>query len=380
LGAIRYLGVYKEANMTLTAAPPDWSLCIATLNRRSALMRTLAFAARQTCPPRQIVVVDVSDDWEESRTEAERLLAPFPGIALDYVTSTIRSSATQRNAGIALCRHDIVFLLDDDSFLYPNAAEEVLSVYAADSAAEVAAVSIVMVPDLPAELEGMAQEAPLERKESGLRRASGLQTRLLRTRLGRWFNRKVLFQSKHELFILYDGLRKRPVPAALGNFDVTSVAFVTGGASAVRRDVALAEPFDTALRYYAAMEDLDVAYRYARHGALLRANRAHLHHFEAAGGRLKRKKLVTFQLLNMVVFLKRHATDPDHFISVYRRLLPRRLLGEAIKDLLAGRFDLPQARGVVTVMRNWRKVWECDTATIDDWYPAIQKQLLEEMD
>ena len=41
----------------------DWSLCIATLNRQEALLRTLGFATAQTCPPCQIIVVDVSDDW-----------------------------------------------------------------------------------------------------------------------------------------------------------------------------------------------------------------------------------------------------------------------------------------------------------------------------
>jgi hypothetical protein len=111
--------------------------------------------------------------------------------------------------------------------------------------------------------------------------------------------------------------------------------------------------------------------------AMVPCCRAHLHHFEAAGGRLKRKKLVIFQLLNMLVFLKRHADDPARFLPVYRRLLRRRLLGEALKDLLSGRLTLPQARGVLTVMRTWRDVWARDPATIDDWYPKIQQHILE---
>ena len=365
--------------MSIDPALPDWSLCIATLNRRSALLRTLVFAARQTRPPAQIVVVDVSDDWEESRAEVQRLLAPYPHIALDYVTSPIRSSATQRNTGIALCRHDIVFLLDDDSFLHPTAAEEVLRVYAADAPHEVAAVAAVLVPDLPPAPEGVAGQGPLVRKDSGRRAGTGLKTRVLQTAPGRWINRKVLLQNKDELFIKYDGPRQRPVPKALAGCDVTPVSFMPGSAMTVRRAVALTEPFDTALRYYAAFEDLDAAYRYARHGAVLRANRAHLHHFEAAGGRLKRKKLVIFQLLNMLVFLKRHAVEPDRFVPVYRRLLRRRLFGEALKDLLSGRLTLPQARGVLVVMRTWRAVWARDASDIDVWYPELQARILDRL-
>jgi hypothetical protein len=223
-------------------------------------------------------------------------------------------------------------------------------------------------------------QGPLARKDSGRRASVGLKSRVMQTAAGRWFNRKILLQNKDELFIKYDGQRQCSVPETLEGLDVTSISFMPGSAMTVRRAVALAEPFDTALRYYAAFEDLDAAYRYARHGAVLRANRAHLHHFEAAGGRLKRKKLVIFQLLNMLVFLKRHAVDPDRFLPAYRRLLRRRLLGETLKDLLSGRFDLPQARGVVTVSRTWRKVWARDAATIDDWYPAIQQEILEGLD
>jgi GT2 family glycosyltransferase len=358
---------------------PGWSLCIATLDRRAALLRALAFAARQTCPPSQIVVVDGSDDWDKTRAEAIRALEPWPGIALDYVAASLRSSATQRNEGIALCRHDIVFLADDDSFLHPACAEEVLRVYAADRAGDVAAVSAVLVPDLPPE-PGEGPAEALERKPSGRRHGAGIKERIVRTAPGRWFNRKVLLQSMDELFIKYDEPRVRAVPAALAGQDVTPVAFMPGCAMTVRRRVALAEPFDAALRFYAAFEDLDVGYRYARHGAVLRANRAHLHHFEAAGGRLRRKKLVIFQLLNMLVFLKRHADDPGRFLPVYRRLLRRRLLGEVLKDLLSGRLTLPQARGVLVVMRTWREVWGRDTATIDDWYPRLQQGILDGLD
>jgi glycosyltransferase involved in cell wall biosynthesis len=363
-----------------TAGLPTYSLCIATLNRRDALLRTLAYAARQTCLPQQIVVVDVSDDWQETRAEAIRVLEPWPGIALDYVTSSIRSSATQRNEGIALCRHDIVFLIDDDSFLHPTCAEEILKVYAADTGKEVAGVGARLVPQLPTATrdgdEPMDGARPLARKPSGRRGLGTILARAQKTGFGRWFNRKVLLQSVHELFICYDEPRDRSVPDALTGLDVTPVTFLPGCGMSLRRQVALDEPFDHALRYYAAFEDLDVGYRAARHGTLLRADRAYMHHYEVAGGRVKRKKLVIFQLLNMLVFLKRHAEDPDRFVPVYRQLLRRRLLGEALKDLLSGRLDLPQMRGVITVMRIWPEVWNRDTTELDTWYPELQAKIL----
>lgn len=358
---------------------PDWSLCIATLNRRPALLRTLIFAAQQTCPPRQIVIVDVSDDWQETRAGAEAILASWPKIKLDYTTSAVRSSATQRNEGLAQCQYDIVFMLDDDSFLHPTCAEEILKIYAADGAGEVAAIAGRLVQDLPPETGAAPKAAMPHRKASGRRRGESWKKRVLRTAPGLWFNRTVLLQNKDELFIRYDEPRSGAVPAAVSGFDLRAATFMPGSAMTVRRSVALAEPFDAALRFYAAFEDLDAAYRYGRHGAVLRANRAHLHHYEAAGGRLKRKKLVIFQLLNMLVFLKRHASDPDRFVPAYRRLLRRRLFGETLKDLLSGRLNVPQARGVIIVMRTWREVWASDTETINQWYPEIQQRLLDDL-
>ncbi|MEJ6396205.1 glycosyltransferase [Gymnodinialimonas sp. 2305UL16-5] len=360
---------------------PSWSLCIATLNRREALLRTLDYAKRQTCPPAQIVVVDVSDDWQDVAVLAQAILSDAPGIVLDYTTSLIRSSATQRNEGIARCTGDIVFLLDDDSFLFPDCAERILDIYAADHQGAVAGVAAVLVPDLPPAAPDTALGDLPQRKASGRRAGAGVKARVLQTGIGRWFNRKILLQNKDELFLKYDEPRHRAVPAALaGVVDVTAIAFMPGSATTVRRSIALAEPFDPALRYYAAFEDLDAAYRYGRHGVVLRANDAHLHHFEAAGGRLKRQKLVIFQLLNMLIFLKRHAANPDTFVPLYRRLLRRRLLGEALKDLLSGRLTLPQARGVLRVMGLWRDVWARDTAEIEAWYPRIQQDILDRLD
>lgn len=354
----------------------DWSLCIATLNRQAVLLQTLDYAARQTCPPRQVVVVDVSDNWQEGAAKAAALFKAYPDIDLKYMTSAVRSSATQRNVGVAACRHDIVFMIDDDSFMYPNCAEEILKVYAADTGTGVACVAAKLVPDLPPETQ---LEDGIKRKSSGRRGGSGITKTVLQSRFGGWFNRKVLLQNKDELFLKYDEPRSRTVPDTVADLAVVPIYFMPGSAMTVRREIALREPFDTALRYYAAFEDLDVAYRYARHGAVLQATRAHLHHFEAAGGRMKRKKIIVFQLLNMLVFLKRHARHPEDWIGRYRILMWRRFFGEVFKDALSGRFSFPQARGVLMVMRHWRKVWAQDVSDLDDWYPGFQKRIIEDL-
>lgn len=350
----------------------SWSLCIATLNRHDVLMAALRHTLRQTVLPAQIVVVDASEGWEESRAGAETLLANHEEITLTYVEAPERSSATQRNHGIKLCTGDIIFMLDDDSFMHPTCAEEVLRVYDADTDGALAGVAAHLVDTVPA-------EAGVEQLEQKVSLRPGLKSRILSTGVGRFVARKILFQSMDELFLRYDEPRARALPAPVAALDAIPCAFMPGCAISVRREVALRESFDTSLRFYAAFEDLDVTYRYARHGLLAQAKRAHLHHFEAAAGRIKRKKVMIFQLLNMVVFLKRHAPDPEGYKSQFRVLIWRRLLGEIIKDALSRRFDFPQARGVWQARGLWREVWDKPLDEIDAWYPGFQRKVLDEI-
>ena len=53
--------------------------------------------------------------------------------------------------------------------------------------------------------------------------------------------------------------------------------------------------------------------------------------------------------------------------------------GRGLKDLLSRRWDFPQFRGVLVVMREWRKVLKTDVAALDEWYPPFQKRILEEL-
>ena len=127
---------------------PSWSLCIATLNRHDVLLSALGNALRQTRPPGQIVIVDASDTWQDTKQAVEEMTAGSAQIELCYVPAEERSSATQRNQGISLCTQDIVFMLDDDSFMHPTCAEELLRIYEADPDAALAGVAAALVGEL----------------------------------------------------------------------------------------------------------------------------------------------------------------------------------------------------------------------------------------
>lgn len=370
-------GVHHITQKYIVSRMLTWSTCIATLNRHDALMVALTHVSRQTRRPSEVIVVDTSDNWEEGKLRAQELLKDCPEISLDYLTSAVRSSATQRNLAISRASSDIVMMIDDDSFLHDDCAEKIMEVFEADTEALVAGVGARIVDENPAQHEPSADAPQLQQKNTGRRSTNHLRSFAMSTRLGRWFNREILFQNAQSLFLCYDEPRERKVPECVAHLKVRDTVFMPGSGMAYRRVLSEKEKFDTALRYYAAFEDLDLAYRLARHGALLRAGSARYHHFEAASGRIKREKIVTFQLLNMAVFLKRHAKDPDVFLGKYRIMLLRRLLSEFLKDGLSQRWRFPQVAGALNAMKHWREIWSRDAAEIDSWYPEFQKRILE---
>jgi glycosyltransferase involved in cell wall biosynthesis len=354
--------------MTLT-----WGLAVCTYNRGAVLLECLRLAFGQARAPAEAVIVDASPDWDRWRGEAEALAARH-GIALRYEPARERSSATQRNQAVAAATADVLFLIDDDSFLFPDAAERIMAVYEADAAGAVAGVGLAASAENPATAPSGAT-----RKQTGHDTAGGLLALPLVGGLARLFYRKVLMMQHEETFIAYatPHFPHLVVPSALAHLDIYAVNHISGYALTARRRVALAEPFDTALRYYAALEDADATHRYLRHGALVVARGARVHHFQTSASRLPRDRVIILQLLNLALFLRRHAADPALKRRQYRVMLRRRLVAEVFKDLLSRRWSLPQMRAVRYVMGLQDAVFDRPVDEIVAWYPDFQRRLIE---
>jgi len=99
----------------------NWALVIPTYKREAVLQQCLLFAAQQTYPPKEIIVVDASPDWEKTQAHIIReIVAKYPEIDWQYVRAKRASSAAQRNQGIELATAEIVF------FSFPNSVWECL--------------------------------------------------------------------------------------------------------------------------------------------------------------------------------------------------------------------------------------------------------------
>ncbi|NGM33531.1 glycosyltransferase [Methylobacterium sp. DB0501] len=364
--------------------PLSWALTVATINRGDALLECVRLALAQSRPPREIAIVDASDGWAASRDAVTALVRPS-GIPLHYRPATTKSSATQRNQAIDLVSSDIVFLIDDDSFMHPDCAAEILALYEADEAGRLAAVGASGVPDSPT-----ARSQDFHHKvtgHEGIRhgRLGRLGAALAGSRAGRLFYTHVLMMSHEQTFMPYDSPRfaDAALPEGLaGTLAADRGAYAThtipGYALTVRAEIARREMFDPSLRYYAALEDADFCHRVARHGALVVAPRARLHHFQISSGRLPRQTVIALQLLNLAFFLRRHSTMLPAKRAQYRRMLLRRLVAETMKDLLSRRFTLPQVAGVLRAMAMHRTIFDAPADEIAARYPEIQRRIIEQ--
>jgi len=342
-----------------------WALVIATHMREHILPRCLRLAVQQTRPPRDLVVVDASPGWEKTRDAVQAEIAmAHPKIHWTYVAAEKRSSASQRNQGVRLTTADVVFLIDDDSLMYPDCAEQVMRVYEADGKRAVAGVNAMHVPMPPDQADVALARNP---SEHGTTREYGLAARIVRRLL-----------RADDLFVPYDvDFPRHPIPAAVERLAIGTRPLMAGWGMTFRREVCVQEPFEEVLSHYAAGEDSDMGYRASRHGLLLTALEARLCHLGAGGGRLSPFVVAALGNLNPLVLHRLYSTDLARSRRRLRGLLWRRFWILLAKDLSRLRLSLPNARGILYAWRWLRTIFSLSEAQLRGWYPQFQKQLVD---
>lgn len=343
----------------------SWDLVVATYKREEILPRCLRLVAAQSRPPASVIVVDASPGWEATRTLVMTEIAPrSPEIEWRYDKAERASSAAQRNQGLRACRSDIVFFLDDDSLLYPDAAEVVMSVYERDHEKRVAGVSMIEVRTTPEDAAKPGAAAPQTSTPA---------------ESGSWFRDSVRrFLRADEIFVPYDAtFPAHALPESLKDMPVGSRPTMTGNRVTYRREIAVREPFEEMLARYAAGEDSDQSYRVSRHGVLLTAFEAKMFHVGSPGGRLPPRVVTSLGAMNPMVLTRIHCSNPAAKERETRSLLRRRLVIEAVKDLQRRQLSFPRARGIWDALRNLSRVYRMDEGEVRRWYPEFQAALIQ---
>jgi GT2 family glycosyltransferase len=345
-----------------------WALVIPTYQREFMLWRCLQLAANQTFPAKQIIVIDGSPNWLEVKTRVSHKLANhYPHIEWHYLPAQRLSSASQRNQGIALVDADVVFLIDDDSLMYPDCAEEVMRVYAQDTERKVAGVMPFLdplPPDMPQ--EKMSITTPKDRFFKWLR--------IVKVKLRAVAKRLI---KDDDIFIPYHfTFPKYTLPSTLKELAVHTVPMFHGARMTFRREILEQIQFEETLERYAVNEDNDVCYRASLHGMLLHAVKAHICHLEIGHARLSRFTTTALWGLNQAVLHRFHSTNLQRFERLFSKLLWQRLFTQTVKDILDLRWTLPSTRGVWFALRHYKAILASEPEALRHWYPTLQQTLI----
>lgn len=355
---------------------PTWSHCIPTLNRIDILTEAVRLSLAQTCPPVEIIIVDASEAADQHRARIEALVADHPGPrpALHYLASPVRSLTIQRNMAITRATGDILFLFDDDTLMYPDCAERLLSAYAMDREARLSAIAALNTNQPPG--TGAAGIEARVQTHRGLRdRLSGWAPNRLQT----WLLKHVLLLDLESRFVPYDALRYPKLPpldARLTDAGVVPLRLISGFRMTVRRAVALRELFDEALLAYCPAEDLDNSYRFLRHGSNAVATTALVYHHEAAANRLKRRSVAELSLLNIAYFVRRSSRTQALHRTLYYILAVRLLVSSALRDTVGRRWFYPDTRGTLAAIAKSITVYRLPTEGLGAAYQVLQRRIL----
>ncbi|MEM1238097.1 MAG: glycosyltransferase [Pseudomonadota bacterium] len=328
-----------------SASGLTWGLCVATLNRIDVLERCVALALDQSRAPSEVVIVDASDDWRQHEERIAKITDSF-GTPLTYLPARLKSSANQRNQGIAASSSDILFMIDDDSLMFPGAAKEIMSLYEADQDKQCAAIGLSSRDALPGTATTEDNTAATPPTNIGGRAVVWQR----RNKLVKFIYKELFLLTMDRLFYEY-----APTPATSpeggapawmqgrGNF----TNFIGGFAMTVRRDIAQREPFNRHLMSYCPAEDLDTVYRWRRHGFAMFARNAGVHHLVVQTSRIQPKHVTILQITNMVFMTCFNTNRPvlDR-IGVSVRVL-RRVLADFLKDAGTLRLMFPKFRAAL---------------------------------
>jgi glycosyltransferase involved in cell wall biosynthesis len=248
-------------DVNITDSNLSWSLAVATYRRPEMLRRCVLLAATQTCAPYEIIVVDASDDWKTQRDALQHQLADIEWSGrLVYVAADTRSATAQRNQAIQLAHADVLFVIDDDSLLYPTAAERVMQVYESDTQRQIVGVAPQLASNAP-------DRSPVTKS---LERPHRIAWSALAGRLNPLI--------KGEFYPPWQRRRSSPLPAI--SLPISPMVQFQGARMTARREAITECLFDEAIRinYH---DDSEICWRLADRGLLVELQEPLIYHAEA---------------------------------------------------------------------------------------------------
>lgn len=248
----------------------------------------------QGVPPSQLIVVDSSDNHEPSRSVVQEALRSFSG-RVD-ILHTPKGLTLQRNAGLKIVQHPIVFFPDDDSIWYPDVAEVKLSIYQRDSGGMISAVCGAESKISPVQLPKANSGAYKMRRSDRFKQILG----------HRRYQLENLIAPDPARLAGRNFIQKQPSPPWLADLNAVPVEWMTGFRMSFRTNAIRQVGFDENFRAYSLFEDIDASFAVWRSGVVVGARNARIFHFKSPERRDNGYRLGAEQILNKAYILAKH--------------------------------------------------------------------------
>jgi GT2 family glycosyltransferase len=349
-----------------TSGKLNWTLAICTYNRPHFLTETLGFALAQSRLPTEIVVVDASDAWADHRDLVqERFIDHWAEVRLIYEPAKVRSLTFQRNQALDLATSDVVFSLDDDIYLYPDAAEKIMQIYEADPEERVVMVAGHFT-------EGAYDpDAGTDAAETSVSTPAGPVS--IKGKMRQWLESQLTLDGH---FVPYGSVVDRgPLPKPVQDIGASAGGLINGGRTTFRRAVGSQVGWSELLRYYATHEDSDLSYRMSRHGRLAHAQKAGFFHADGNESNVGRFRINTIRVRNLMAL---HAIHSDNRLRSAWRLSASFLKFAALYLLIdpaQGRFSFPTARAYAYGLLQVPIFLFWPFADFEAWYTGLQEKM-----
>lgn len=342
-----------------------WGLLTATYNRQDVLPRAVRCAVRQDPAPLEIVIIDASDNWAQTRTLVERVLEEEGSSArLVYEEAVVRSSTHQRNQGIDRARADVLFMIDDDSLMHADCARQALAIFGHPEAGSVVGLSALLDMREPDKMPAPAQPASRPPAAPPRPRKRGLKRRVIE-----WFRGTYLPD--------YDAPPPPwDVPQSLrDSFGCFPRRRLHGCRMVLRRAALEGYRFNETLTRYAYLEDTDLGFRLGREGMILAAPRARICHLGENTGRIPSRRTAIISITNAAYLTRKHAGNFRTNLNKIRFNAIRRAPLELLRDLAAKRWGAPRFIGIWIGLMQTRWIGSVPIEQLDDRYRDYQDRL-----
>lgn len=336
----------------------DWSLTICTYNRAHFLVETVRCALAQTRRPLEIVIVDASDDWQGSRAALlERFKDGWGDVGLTHVPATVRSLPFQRNQALCLASADIVFSLDDDIYLYPDAADVIMRGYEADKDEQIAMIG------------GHFTHGPYDADAPTVEDAIDVPRRGLRA----WLEDQMSLENH---FVPYGPpLDRSPPSDTIADMGILSAGLINGGRTTFRRKFGDQVKWSEFLRYYATHEDGDFSYRMSLQGRLFNAPKAGFFHADGNDSTFKRFRVNTIRLRNLMALHRVHSQNRVRSALRLAVMMLRFIALYLLIDPAQRRFSLPTVRAYLFGLIQIPVFMFYPYRDFQAWYVQLQEKM-----